>query len=244
MINLNGKVGACGYIPIWLQPIHPIQLVKTDQVTGEILRHKATGFAIKCEDGEPGQLIGKIMDGVPMARYDGYTDKVATEKKIARNVFKEGDKYYMTGDCMMRDKYGYFYFQDRLGDTFRWKSENVATTMNNVVYGVKVPGTEGSACMASILDVYDGEIEINRLADGLKQSLPKYAMPMFIRMVNNERGLDMTGTFKVQKMRMKKEGFNIEMMDDPVFVYSTFTKSYRRLDLETYKEIMKGNYRF
>ncbi|ODM88546.1 Long-chain fatty acid transport protein 1, partial [Orchesella cincta] len=184
ILNLEEKVEACGYIPIWLQPIHPIQLVKTNEFTGEILRDNATGFAIQCDDDEPGELIGKIVNGIPMMRFEGYTEKEATEKKIARNVFKKGDKYFLSGDCLTRDKYGYFYFQDRLGDTFRWKGENVATTMvegviskltgmqNNVVYGVKIP------------------------AEGLKQSLPKYAMPMFIRIVNDERGLDMRGPSK------------------------------------------------
>ncbi|ODM87976.1 Long-chain fatty acid transport protein 4 [Orchesella cincta] len=127
------KIGACGYIPIWLQPSHPIQLIKIDQITGEIVRDEKTGFAIRCEDGEPGELIGKIIDSVPMSRFDGYTDKEATEKRIARNVFKQGDKYFRTGDCLCRDKYGYYYFQDRIGDTFRWKAENVATTMVEAV---------------------------------------------------------------------------------------------------------------
>ncbi|ODM92322.1 Long-chain fatty acid transport protein 4, partial [Orchesella cincta] len=133
MINLEGKVGACGYIPIWFQPIHPIQLVKVDQITGEIVRDEKTGFAIQCKDGEPGELIGKIVDSVPMTRFDGYTDKEASEKKIARDVFKQGDKYFRSGDCLCRDKYGYYYFTDRMGDSFRWNGENVATTMVEAV---------------------------------------------------------------------------------------------------------------
>ncbi|ODM88281.1 Long-chain fatty acid transport protein 4 [Orchesella cincta] len=257
LLNLERKPGACGYIPIWMQPIHPIQLIRIDQITGEIIRDKKTGLAIKCKDDEPGELIGKIIDAIPMSRFDGYTDPVATEKRIAHNVFKAGDKYFRSGDCLARDKYGYYYFQDRIGDTFRWKAENVATTMvesvisrltglrNNVVYGVKVPGTEGSCGMLSILDLLDGQLDLISLAEGMQTSLPFYAIPMFIRLVNPRgNGLDMTGTFKFQKFRLRQDGFDIEKVEDPIFIYSTLTKTYRKLDLSTYKEVMKGNYRF
>ncbi|CAL8131301.1 unnamed protein product [Orchesella dallaii] len=256
LINLEAKIGACGYIPVWLQPVHPIQLVKTDPVTGEVLRDHKTGFAIRCENGEPGELIGKIIDSVPMARFDGYTDPVATEQRILRNAFAQGDKYFRTGDCFTRDKYGYYYFQDRIGDTFRWNSENVATTLveavisritglrNNTVYGVKVPGTEGSACMAAILDSSDGELDLEALANGMKMSLPKYAMPMFIRVISIHKGLDMTGTYKFQKFRLREDGFNIMNIKDPVYIYSSVTESYSKMDLEKLSEVMKGNYRF
>ncbi|ODM87394.1 Long-chain fatty acid transport protein 4 [Orchesella cincta] len=223
------KTGTCGYIPIWMQPIHPIQLIKIDQLTGEIIRDKKTGLAIKCKDGEPGELIGKIVDSIPMSRFDGYTDPVATERELLTMI----------------------------GDTFRWKAENVATTMveavisrltglrNNVVYGVKVPGTEGSCGMLSILDLLDGQLDLISLADGMLTSLPFYAIPMFIRLVNPRgNGLDMTGTFKFQKFRLRQDGFDIEKIQDPIFIYSTVTKIYRKLDLPTYKEVMNGNYRF
>ncbi|CAL8116156.1 unnamed protein product [Orchesella dallaii] len=256
MINLEGKIGACGYIPVWFQPIHPIQLVKVDAVTGEICRNEKTGFAIRCEDDEPGELIGKIIDSVPMARFDGYTDRIATEKKIERNVLCQGDKYFRTADIMSRDKFGYYHFEDRLGDIFRWKAENVATTSvegaiscltgmrNNVVYGVNVPGTEGSAGMAAILEAYDGEMDIPALAEGMKKSLPKYGIPMFVRVVKNIKGLDMTGTFKFLKSKLKQEGFDVEKTEDTIYIYSTCTESYNKLDLDTFKEVMKGNYRF
>ncbi|ODM90437.1 Long-chain fatty acid transport protein 4 [Orchesella cincta] len=202
-------------------------------------------------DGEPGELIGKIVDSIPMSRFDGYTDPVATEKRIAHNVFKAGDKYFLSGDCLVGTSL------DRIGDTFRWKAENVATTMveavisrltglrNNVVYGVKVPGTEGSCGMLSILDLLDGQLDLISLADGMLTSLPFYAIPMFIRLVNPRgNGLDMTGTFKFQKFRLRQDGFDIEKIQDPIFIYSTVTKIYRKLDLPTYKEVMNGNYRF
>ncbi|ODM93484.1 Long-chain fatty acid transport protein 4 [Orchesella cincta] len=256
MINLQAKIGACGYIPIWFQPIHPIQLVKIDQITGEIIRDANTGFAIRCEDGESGELIGKIVDSVPMSRFDGYTDTEATERKIARNVFIQGDKYFRSGDSFSRDKYGYYYFQDRIGDTFRWEGENVATTLveavisrilqmrNNIVYGVKVEGTEGCAGMAAILDCNDENLDIQSLAEGMKKSLPRYAMPMFIRFVASNKGLDMTGTLKFQKFRLRNDGFDFEKIADPIFIYSTATESYSKMDLEKYREVKRGNYRF
>ncbi|ODM88759.1 Long-chain fatty acid transport protein 4, partial [Orchesella cincta] len=254
-VNLEGKVGACGYIPIWFQPIHPIQLVKVDQRTGEIVRDEKTGFAIQCKDGEPGELIGKIVDSVPMTRFDGYTDKEASERKIARDVFKQGDKYFRSGDCLCRDKYGYYYFTDRMGDSFRWNGENVATTMveaviskalgmrDNTVYGVKIPGIEGSACMAAILDTV-GEFDVQSLAERMKQSLPKYAMPMFIRLINNNKGLDMTGHSNSKKFRLRDDGFNVEYIEDTVFIYSTAKESYSKMNIEKCKEVMRGNYRF
>ncbi|ODM87975.1 Long-chain fatty acid transport protein 4 [Orchesella cincta] len=203
------KIGACGYIPIWLQPSHPIQLIKLTRLRGEIVRDEKTGFAIRCQDGKPGELIGKIIDSVPMSRFDGYTDKEATEKRIARNVFKQGDKY------------GYYYFQDRIGDTFRWKAENVATTMVEAVISkvlgmrdntVYYRGLRVQLCMAAILDATLGQFDIQSLTEGMKLSLPKYAMPMFIRLISNSKGLDMTGTLKFQKFRLRDDGFNIEGM--------------------------------
>ncbi|ODM92323.1 Bile acyl-CoA synthetase [Orchesella cincta] len=98
--------------------------------------------------------------------------------------------------------------------------------------------------MAAILDTVGEQFDVQSLAEGMKQSLPKYAMPMFIRLINNNKGLDMTGTLKFQKFRLRDDGFNVENIEDTVFIYSTATESYSKMDLEKYKEVLKGNYRF
>ena len=129
-------------------------LVKFDFETGEPIRNEE-GFCIRCSTNEAGEAIGQILDDGTSAagRFEGYADKVATEKKSLRNVFVNGDAWFRTGDLMRKDEKGFFYFVDRIGDTFRWKGENVSTTevaatvcaypgvVEAVVYGVKIPGT-------------------------------------------------------------------------------------------------------
>lgn len=137
-------------------------------------------------------------------KYFRYTSKEANEKKIARNVFRKGDSYFRSGDIMVRDEFNYFYFKDRIGDSYRWKSENVSTAeveglilrladmKTTVVYGVKIPGTEGRAGMAAIADP-EGTLDLKRLGEGLEKGLPIYARPVFIRLVRGDNDLDMTG---------------------------------------------------
>ena len=141
-----------------------------------------------------------------------------TSKKIGHDIFKKGDLYFLTGDLLIKDEYGYVYFHDRIGDTFRWRGENVSTaeveaTMSNilglrdvVVYGVRVPGTEGRAGMAAIADPDNNGIDIRALVQGLKELLPSYAHPIFLRIVGS---VSVTGTFKLQKTKLREEGFDL-----------------------------------
>src|SRR6185503_10150128 len=168
----------------------------------------AQGFCIECDDNEPGEVIGKIIRDAskPAARFEGYATQVETAKKILNDVFETGDIWFRTGDLMRKDKDGYFFFVDRIGDTFRWKGENVSTTevaeaMGNFdgvqdanVYGVTVPGRDGRAGMAAI--VADDNLDLTGLRDHLASRLPEYARPVFLRVQKN---MDMTATFKQKK---------------------------------------------
>jgi fatty-acyl-CoA synthase len=176
----------------------------------------ADGRCMACGPGEIGEALGKIVtaSGSPARRFDGYTDDAASDRKVLDDVFEPGDRWFRTGDLMRKDAGGYFYFVDRIGDTFRWKGENVATTevaailracpgiADAVVYGVKVSGQEGRAGMAAVTTA-EG-FDLAQLWAHLDARLPGYAQPLFLRL---GAGLDLTGTFKLTSARLAKEGY-------------------------------------
>ena len=191
LTNVDSRFGSIGRIPPYAKNALPTKIVKFDVVNEKVVRNE-DGFCIECEDDEAGEVIGLIPNEDKFSgKFEGYTDKEATEKKILKDVFEKGDQWFSSGDLLKRDKDGYYYFVDRIGDTFRWKSENVATsevseaisTFAGVkeanVYGVLVPGEDGRAGMASI--VPGEEFSINGLYEHLSQHLPKYSIPVFIR---------------------------------------------------------------
>jgi solute carrier family 27 (fatty acid transporter), member 1/4 len=171
----------------------------------------------------------------------------ASEKKVIKNVFKHGDMYFNSSDILVMDLFGYYYFKDRTGDTFRWKGENVASAevegivmkvaglSDCVVYGVDIPELEGKAGMAAIVDP-DNKIDLVSLAAGIKGSLPPYARPVFIRIMAE---LPMTGTFKLKKRDLQLEGFDITKISDQVYLLQS-DGSYKRLTDEKYQEIKSG----
>ena len=177
----------------------------------------------------------------------GYVNKVETSKKIVRDIFKEGDSYFLTGDLLIKDEYGYVYFHDRIGDSFRWHGENVSTaeveaTMSKilglrdvVVYGVKVPGTEGRAGMAAIVDADKKGIDLTLLVQGLKKLLPNFAHPMFLRIVDS---VSVSGTFKLQKTKLRQEGFDLGTVKDKLLYYDVKVGQYLDLDEDTYAKII------
>ena len=193
LVNVEGKPGAIGRIPLFLAHRFPAALVKLDLETGEPLRTDA-GFCIPCAPNEVGEAIGALLENTTNVggRFEGYTSAEDTERKRLRDVFVPGDAWFRTGDLMRKDEHGYFYFVDRIGDTFRWKGENVATSevsaavasfpgiKEAVVYGVAVPGTEGRAGMATI--VGDDELDLVALRTHVADRLPAYARPVFLRM--------------------------------------------------------------
>ena len=207
----------------------------------------ADGRCRETANGEIGEAIGKIDPNDPRGRFDGYTKKEDTEKKILRDVFAAGDAWFRTGDLMRRDAHGYFYFVDRTGDTFRWKGENVATSevaegishfpgIKEVnIYGVEVPGGEGKAGMAAL--VTEGGIDLDAFAAFLEKSLPFYARPVFLRFSPE---IEVTSTFKQRKIELQKQGFDPSLITDPLYVRDSAKGGYRPLDRQTHDGICRG----
>ena len=169
----------------------PLGLIRVNEVTGEEIRGE-NGLCIRCKPGEPGEFVGKIVKNHPVRDFDGYADTNATKKKIVKDVWSQGDMCFRSGDILVMDEFGWLYFKDRAGDTFRWRGENVSTTeveatvssmvelKDAIVYGVEIPGAEGKAGMAAIHDP-DEEVDVDQLAKGIKAQLPTFAWPLFVR---------------------------------------------------------------
>ena len=248
MINYDGHVGSVGRIPSYMRNIIVCRIIKFD-VESEMPVRGPDGRCIECADGEAGEAIGKIVDE-PGRSFEGYTQEKDTKKKVLNDVFEKGDSWFRTGDLMRRDEHGYFYFVDRIGDTFRWKGENVATSevtevlgvipgiLDANVYGVQVPGQDGRAGMASLS--VSPEFDLGSLGEQLKANLPAYARPIFIRIQPEQ---EITGTFKLRKVELVKEGFNPETIKDPLFVLDPITCRYEKLDKEGYDAIVSGRVR-
>jgi len=221
LYNAEGKVGAIGRIPPFLAHRFPTAIVVFDDATGLPARGP-DGLCIRSARGQAGEAIGKIAGGA--ARFEGYTDASASEKKILRDVFTPGDAWVRSGDLMRQDAQGFFYFVDRIGDTFRWKGENVATTevaaaaasapgvRNACVYGVAVPGTNGRCGMAA-LEVEE-DFDPVAFRAHMAAHLPAYARPLFLRLV---KSLAVTETFKQKKQILAQEGFDPGAIADPLF---------------------------
>uniref|UniRef100_A0A452VAB0 long-chain-fatty-acid--CoA ligase n=1 Tax=Ursus maritimus TaxID=29073 RepID=A0A452VAB0_URSMA len=245
--NFDSQVGACGFNSRILSFVYPIRLVRVNEDTMELIRGP-NGVCLPCQPGEPGQLVGRIIQQDPLRRFDGYLNQGASNKKIAKDVFQKGDQAYLTGDVLVMDELGYLYFRDRTGDTFRWKGENVSTTevegtlsrlldMADVaVYGVEVPGTEGRAGMAAVANPA-GSCDLERFAQLLEKELPLYARPIFLRFLPE---LHKTGTFKLQKTELRKEGFDLAVVKDPLFYLDARKGRYVPLDQEAYTRIQAG----
>jgi fatty-acyl-CoA synthase len=205
-LNLDKTAGIC--------PL-PHAVVEYDEDSGSPKRH-SDGRLRKVRTGEVGLLLSKVTDRAP---FDGYTDEKATDKKLIRDGFDDGDCWFDTGDLVRRQGWSHVAFVDRLGDTFRWKGENVATTEvegailahpaveHAVVYGVEIPGTDGRAGMAAVT-LCDGEkFDGREVASLLFERLPSYAVPLFVRVVDS---LEQTSTFKSRKVELRKEGYDVE----------------------------------
>lgn len=250
LMNFDGKPGACGRIPPYAaKHFDHIAFVKYDVETGQPLRGE-NGLCQPAAAGEAGEAIGRIGEDA-RTRIEGYNDPRDTEAKMLRDVFEKGDLWFRTGDLMRRGKHGYVYFIDRLGDTFRWKGENVSTNevaeaLSQVpgvetanVYGVSVPGTEGKAGMASV--TVSGYLDYKHLFDRLSARLPKYAVPVFIR---EQQEAETTGTFKYRKVELAEQGFDPDAVQDPVWYADPETGEYVRLTPEEFRKIGSGGKRF
>ena len=222
LFNFDGKVGAIGRIPKYLRKRFNIKLVRFDVETEQPERN-AQGFCIECKPGEIGEAIGAIGED-PRTNFTGYADKAATEKKVLRGAFAAGDAWFRTGDLMKQDEEGYFYFVDRVGDTFRWKGENVSTgevseRLSEIpgvkevnVYGVAVPGTDGRAGMVSLVAEPDFDLAIFQARS--EAVLAPYAQPLFLRL---QPEIETTGTFKYRKVDMVEDGFDPARVKEPLY---------------------------
>jgi fatty-acyl-CoA synthase len=249
LFNIQGKRGAIGHIPSYLTHRFSPALVLLDFEAGEPARNEE-GFCIRCTSNQVGEALGKVVNDPSNlgSRFDGYTSTEASEKKILRNVFEYGDAWFRTGDLMRKDEKGYYYFVDRIGDTFRRKGENVATSevaqvicefpgvQHAGVYGVEVPGVEGRVGMATL--VTDRELDLIGLRNHLANCLPPYARPVFLRIRNK---VDLTGTFKYSKTELLREGFDPDACCDAL--YFDAAESFVALDRDLYKRIQSGEFR-
>lgn len=200
----------------------------------------------KTGKGETGLLIFEVSDRFP---FDGYTNKEASEKKLMRDVFKKGDCWFNTGDLVRKLGFGHIQFVDRVGDTFRWQGENVATTEveaaaikfaqteDAVVYGIEIPGRDGRCGMLSYTVKQGEELDLTGLARHLQAKLPKYAVPRFMRV---EQVQEVTGTFKHQKTKLKKQGYDLEQIAEPLFYLSPAASTFVPLTPEIVAEIEAG----
>ena len=251
MFNLDGTPGSIGRCPAWARVIFPMEVVAFD-LEGEKPLRGNDGFCVRAGDGEVGELISRIVfDPLkPGQRFDGYADAAATETKILRDVFEKGDMWFRSGDLVRRDKQGYFFFVDRIGDTYRWKGENVATsevaevihTFDGVgeanVYGVPVPGYDGKAGMVALVP---GEgFELAALRDHVHARLPAYARPLFIRL---QASIDATSTFKQKKLDLVREGFDPDRVGDPLYFDDAQAGRYVPLDAALRAAICSGSVR-
>jgi fatty-acyl-CoA synthase len=236
-------------VPSFLSHRFPAAIVKFDVERGEPLRD-AEGRCIRCAPNEVGEAIGRIERANPGGRFDGYTDAQASDKKILRNVLKPGDAWFRTGDLMRKDAQGYFYFVDRIGDTFRWKGENVSTSevaeaiarcpgvLDAAVYGVMIPGTDGRAGMAAL--VVADDFDLAALRRHIDTSLPTYARPVFLR-VRSE--LETTATFKHKKDELARAGYDPSASAEAIWFNDPQQQAYVRVDAPLFARIQSGQAR-
>jgi fatty-acyl-CoA synthase len=246
LFNVEGRPGAIGRAPPFIAHRSSLAVVKFDVERNVPVRDE-NGFCVRCAVNETGEAIGRISSDAG-ARFDGYTDDAATEKKVLRDVFERGDAWFRTGDLMRRDEANFYYFVDRIGDTFRWKGENVATSevaaaitafpgiVDANVYGVAIPGADGRAGMAEI--VGRGPIDLPAFRDHLARHLPRYAHPVLLRLRDE---IDVTATFKQLKRDTGPDGYDPAACPDALYVNDPERCAYVRLDQETYARIRAGN---
>ena len=196
--------------------------------------------------------MGETLGGISARagrEFEGYTNRADSEKRCCAMSFAKGDLWFRTGDLMRRDSYGYFYFVDRIGDTFRWKGENVSTgevgevlaavpgILEANVYGVAVPGVDGRAGMASL--VVNADFNLSNLPQRLKALAP-YARPIFLRLSPR---IEVTGTFKQRKVDLVRQGFDPTAIADPLYFLEPASGNYEPLTPERYGEILSGRIR-
>ena len=248
LMNLDNHFAAVGRV--LLKPLSNARIVRYDVERDEHPRD-ARGRCIEAPRGEVGEIIGRLPFSKRMAlgRFEGYTSEADSDRKLLRDVFRKGDCWYRTGDLMRQDALGYYYFVDRIGDTFRWKGENVSTqevaellgpfpgvqTAN--VYGVTVEGHDGRAGMVSLVMNEGAGFDGPGFFAFVSERLPSYAAPVFVRI---QAQADLTGTFKLRKVDLQRQGFDPSATGDPIFVRDAANRTYARLVPQLLAEIRAG----
>jgi len=249
-LNFDDKIGACGFIPLLLKSLFPLAILKLDN-NGEPIRDPKTGLYVKCKSGEAGELVGQIEKGHPFRDFKGYAgDEKANAKKILADVLKKGDSAFRTGDLFVQDELGYLYFKDRMGESFRWKGENVSSTeveyvisnltskkLDSVVFPVKVPHTDGQAGMVVVGLGDEDSLDIDELSSNVRKTLASYAVPLFLRVTKQ---IEMTGTHKMKKADFQQSGYNPNMDDQNDKFYFWTKEKYIPLTKDLYEKINSG----
>ncbi len=247
LYNVEGRIGALGRAPPYIAARESIALARFDP-SAQAPWRGADGFAQRCQDEEAGEALGRISADAN-AEFEGYSDARETEKKILRDVFARGDAWMRTGDLMRRDSEGFYYFVDRIGDTFRWKGENVSTSevaavlsaspdvAESIVYGVAAPNADGRAGMALLRQ--RKPIDLAALAQRL-ESLPTYARPVFLRLAD---AVETTETFKPKRGLYIEQGFDPKIVADPIYYFDGALGAYALLNADRYAQIHSGEIR-
>ena len=246
IFNITGKVGSIGRVPF--RRFMPMKLVRFDVDRDEHVLD-SRGHCIECGAGEVGELLVRLKEdpASPITEFKGYTDPEATKKKILTDVFETGDSWYRSGDLLRFDADGFFYFVDRIGDTYRWKGENVSTAevaevlglapgvREATVAGVQVPGMEGQAGLAAL--VCEGTLDVDAFWK-TAQELPGYAQPRFVRVLER---MSTTGTFKIQKTLLRADGVDPTRVEGALYLRTD--DGYQRLTPELWREVTEGRVR-
>jgi fatty-acyl-CoA synthase len=248
LYNFEEEPGAIGRIPAFLAHRFPIKLIKMDTEALEPVRNDE-GLCVPAAAGEAGEAVFRIAreGGAGAASFEGYTSAADSGKKVLRDVLAKGDAWYRSGDLMRKDARGFFYFADRIGDTFRWKGENVSASevthailagpgvKEATVYGVALPGAEGRAGMAAI--VADRCFDLAALKTHLDACLPRYAQPLFLRVIGT---LDLTSTFRPKKGDLAAQGYDPHTIEDQLYFNDPASGKYIKLDASLYDDIVKN----
>jgi len=241
LLNVDCTVGVC---------LTPFAIVRHDIDDDEPIRDEK-GFMVRAAPGENGLILAQISESLP---FSGYTDEKETERKIFRDVFEKGDAWFNFGDLVLNQGFRHIQFVDRLGDTFRWKGENVSTSevekvvntlpqiSESTAYGVQIPGTDGRAGMLAIIPSTSVEgFDLGALAALVQRDLPSYAVPRFVRFKTE---FETTGTHKIRKTVLRDEGFDPARLDAPAFALLPGTTEYVPLTRELHQQILDGQHRF
>jgi fatty-acyl-CoA synthase len=249
MFNFDAQPGAIGRVPNYLRKRFSVRLVRFDVESEQPVRGE-NGLCIEAEPDEVGEAVG-LIGGDARSEFAGYADKAASERKVLHDVFEQGDAWFRTGDLMRQDEDGYFYFVDRIGDTFRWKGENVSTTevaemvgrypavAEAIVYGVNVEHVDGRAGMAAITP--EPGFDLAGLRAYLNRELPAFARPLFIRI--QPAPLETTGTFKYRKVDLVREGFNPTAIEQDLYFDHPIDHAYAPITPALYAQIQSGAFK-